>query len=187
MDFKELLKNRRSVRNYENKKVPLELLHTIIQEACFAPSAMNQQPWNFIIIQNPELMKRISEENKKFLLHDIRSNPESRFKRYETSLKNPNFNVFYNASSLILICSKPSFSSHEDCSLAAAYLMLSAADKHLGSCWIGFGAKIVDPKIRTEIGLTDDLEIVAPIIIGYPATIPECPKRPAPLILKEII
>jgi len=186
MDFQELLKNRRSVRNFENKKVPLQLLYTIIQEACFAPSAMNQQPWRFIIIQNTDLMKRISDENKKNMLLEIQTHPDSPLKHYESSLKANHFNVFYNASSLIIICGKRHFSLREDCSLAAAYLMFSASEKHLATCWIGFGANIFDPKLRAEIGLTDDLEIVAPIAIGYATSIPECPKRSAPFILKEI-
>ncbi|MBF8263716.1 MAG: nitroreductase [Parachlamydiales bacterium] len=187
MDFLELLKNRRSVRSFENRKVPLQLLHAIIHEACFAPSAMNQQPWRFIIIQNTDLMKRISDENKKNMLLEIQNNPASLLKPYETIFKTNHFNIFYNASSLILICGKRHFSLHEDCSLAAAYLMFSATEKHLATCWIGFGVTIIDPELRAEIGLTDDLEIVAPIAIGYPTSIPECPKRSAPVILKELI
>ena len=73
-----------------------------------------------------------------------------------------------------------------DCALAASYLMLSAAARGLGSCWVDLGARIYDRKLREEIGLTDDLAIVAPIIIGYPKAIPAYPTRKEPVILKMI-
>jgi nitroreductase len=187
MDYKDLLKNRRSVRSYEDRKVPLEVLHEIIQETSLAPSARNLQPWRFIIIQDSHLMKRISEESKKNWLKEMENHPGEFPKAYESNFKNPDFNVFYDATSLVMICGmKSSYYFPEDCSLAAAYFMFAATEKKLGTCWVAFGSKIEDPKLRLEIGLTDDLEIVSPLIIGYPKSIPNYPKR-TPIILKEIV
>jgi hypothetical protein len=56
----------------------------------------------------------------------------------------------------------------------------------VSTCWIDLGSHIYDPKLLEEIGLTDDLAIVAPIIIGYPKAIPPIPPRNEPVILKTI-
>jgi nitroreductase len=71
-----------------------------------------------------------------------------------------------------------------DCSLAACYFMFSASARDLGTCWIGFGTNIQDPKLLKLIGLPEDHAIVAPLIIGYPKSIPNIPERIDPQILK---
>ena len=63
MNYKELLEKRRSVRDYSEKKVPLNVIHEIIQDACLAPSACDMEPWRFIIIQDSEVLKKISDES----------------------------------------------------------------------------------------------------------------------------
>lgn len=73
-----------------------------------------------------------------------------------------------------------------DCALAAAYFMLSAAEKGLGSCWVGLGSNIKDPELLSSLGMTEEYQIVAPIIIGYPKNIPEIPERAVPQILEVI-
>ena len=186
-DFFELLKTRRSVRNYQDKGVSLDLLMEIIQDACLAPSSGNRQTWRFIVINDRDTIERLSEESRTNLVADLDKNPTSYVKRYEAALRNPEFNVFYNAPSLVIICGdKHSHSLEVDCALAASYFMLSAAARGLGTCWVDLGSRIYDPKLLEEIGLTDDLAIVAPIIIGYPKVIPAIPHRNEPTILKAI-
>ncbi|MDV0444606.1 NADPH-flavin oxidoreductase [Methanimicrococcus sp. At1] len=59
MDTMEALLTRRSVRKYQNKPVPRELIEEAVKAAMFAPSARNQQPWEFIIVDKTELMNEI--------------------------------------------------------------------------------------------------------------------------------
>ena len=73
-----------------------------------------------------------------------------------------------------------------DCALFAAYFMLAAADRGLGTCWVNLGSHIRDPEMKKEIGLPDGQVIVAPIIVGWPAAIPQAPERKPPHILKVI-
>ncbi len=187
MNFSELLRNRRSVRDYQDREVPLDLVRDIIQDTCLAPSASNGQPWRFIIITDRALMKRISDESKAGLLADLEGNPELPVGRYREILKNKEFNVFYNAPCLVFIAGPSDHRSlYVDCALAAGYLMFAAAERGLGTCWIGLGAHIRSAELRREIGLTDDLRIVAPVIIGYPVRIPDPRRRDAPVILKTI-
>jgi len=187
VDFFELLKTRHAVRNYKDKDVSLDLLMEIIRDACLAPSGGNRQTWRFIAINNRDTIGRLSEESRTNLVADLDNNPTSTAKRYEAALRNPKFNVFYNAPSLVIICGdKRSQSLKVDCALAASYLMFSAAARGLGTCWVDLGSRIYDPKLLEEIGLSDDLAIVAPIIIGYPEAIPAIPPRNEPVILKTI-
>ena len=97
MDYSELLKKRRAVRDYEDKEVPLDILMQIINESCLAPSSSNRQPWHFIIINNKDVIKRLSDESKRNLLLDLERNPASPSSNYEAILRDKHFNVFYNA------------------------------------------------------------------------------------------
>ena len=187
MDFYDLLAKRRSVRNYEAKEVPVETIKEMIRETCLAPSSGNGQPWQFIIINNKGWIKKLSDESKKNLLASIKKNPGSPMKKYESALSNKDFNVFYNAPCLVYIgCSKDVRSADVDCALAACYFMLSAAARNLGTCWVALGSFIQHPGIRREIGMPEDYQIIAPIIVGYPGNVPEKPMRNEPQILKII-
>lgn len=186
-DFSRLLLDRRSIRNYQDKPVPTDLVRELIGTACLAPSSGNGQPWKFIIINDRSLIKRLSDESKKNLVADIRANPGHPSLRYEAALTNEDFNVFYNAPCLVIVTGPPViYSTRVDCALFAAYFMLAAADRNLGTCWINLGSHIRDPKLKEEIGLPADQIIVAPIIVGWPAAIPPAPERKPPQILKVI-
>lgn len=187
IEFETLLKTRRSIRSYEDKEVSLETIEKMIKKSCLAPSAGNGQPWRFIIINNKDMIKTLSDESKRNLVADMEKNPSADNKKYEAALRNPNFNVFYNAPVLVYLIGKKSVESLEiDCALSACYFMFSALEMGLGTCWIGFGCHIKDSELRHLIGLPDDCRIVAPIIVGYPKTIPEPAKRIPPQILKIV-
>ncbi len=185
MDFLDLLVKRRAIRDFGERGVPLEVIRGVIQDACLAPSSGNGQPWKYIIVNQREWIRRLSDESKKNLLSTIGGNPESPLKKYEAVLGSSEFNVFYNAPCLVYIaCPKDVRSGYVDCALAACYLMFSAAANDLGTCWVDLGSDIRDFEIRKAIGLPDDCRIVAPIIMGYPRDIPPAPIRNAPQILK---
>jgi len=187
MDFQTLLRKRRSIREFEKKAVSLDTVREIIKEACLAPSAMNGQPWDFVIITRGEVMKRLSDESKKNLLSDLARNPDSPLKRYETILRDNDFNVFYDAPCLVYIVGRGEIRSLDvDCALFACYFMMSAAARGLGTCWIGLGAHIRNADVRREIGIPEEYRIVAPIVIGYPKSIPQPSERNDPRILKII-
>ena len=73
-----------------------------------------------------------------------------------------------------------------DCALAAAYLMLAAASRGLGTCWVNLGRQIQDPDMIRALGIPDHHTIVAPITVGYPETIPPVPQRREPEIIQTI-
>jgi len=187
MDFQELLKKRRSIRDFRTEEVPLPIVREILQDTCLAPTAGNGQPCRFIIIRDRGVMKRLSDDSKKSLLADISGHPDSPLKKYEAALKDERFNVFYNAPCLVLITGPMGIHSLEvDCALTAAYFMFSAVSRGLGTCWIALGAHIRDPKILKEIGMPKNCRIVAPIVLGYPADVPGASERHAPDIAKIV-
>lgn len=187
MTLSELLVKRRSIRNFKNKSVPIELIEEIINDSILAPSAGNGQPWEFIIITNQEMIDRVSIESKKNLLERIASNPDDYAKRYEKMLQKKAFHIFYHAPAVIFILGQTGLKNlYVDCALAASYLMISATSRGLGTCWVNFGTEIQDPGMRRELGMRDIHEIVAPIALGYPVKIPGIPHRKEPQILRII-
>jgi nitroreductase len=186
-DFSELLNKRRSIRDYEDRSVSLDLVKEIIGESCFAPSSGSGQPWRFIIVNNKEWIKKLSDESKKNLLFFIEKNPDAPIKQYESALRNKDFNVFYNAPCLVYIGGSENVRSLQvDCALAACYFMFSAAARGLGTCWIGLGTNIQDPGVRKHIGMSADYRIVAPVVVGYPRIIPGRPENREAKILKVV-
>ena len=93
VDFFELLKTRRSIRWFKDEEVETGLIREVISDSCLAPSASNEQPWKFIIINNKEMIKRLSDESKHTLLTGIKNAPDSPASKYEETLKNDAFNV----------------------------------------------------------------------------------------------
>ena len=187
MTFTELLKNRRSIRDFQDKEVPLKIVEEILQESTLAPSASNGQPCRFSIVNCKNTIKALSDESKANLLDDFAQNKASSNPAYVDVLKDKNFNVYYNAPCVIFISgSRSVYSLEVDCALAASYIMFSAASRGLGTCWIALGAQIRDPKAKALLGIPDGCRVVAPIIIGYPENIPVASERHAPQILRVI-
>lgn len=187
MTLAELLVKRRSIRHFQDKPVPLEIIKSILADSILAPNAGNEQPWKFIIVSNREMIDRISGVCKRSMLDRIASNPHDHALKYEKMLQKEHFHIFYHAPVIIYVIGESQLRNlFVDCALAASYLMMSATSKGLGTCWVNFGTEIQDPALRDELGILDEHKVVAPIALGYPDKIPGIPKRKEPQILKTI-
>jgi nitroreductase len=185
--FSELLEKRRSIRKFSDKPVDVETIKEIIKESTLAPSSGNGQPWKFIIVNDKQVIKRMSDESKKNILAEIAENPAHRSLKYKGALEKDGFNVFYDAPCLVIILGLAAEkSAYVDCSLLASYFMMSAVNCGMGTCWINLGANIKDPGLIAELGIPEDCNIVAPMIIGHTENIPKAPARVEPEILKII-
>ena len=178
MYFDELLIKRRSVRDFKDQSVPVEMIKALINDSIKAPNSGNNQSWKFIIVNNQEFIKQMSDAGKAAILSDIENHPDSPMKRYEAPLRNEKFNVFYNAPCLVCVVGKKDdLNIAMDCALAGSYLMLSATAKGLATCWIGLGAEIREFKLLNEMGMPEGFRIYAPFVVGYPNAIPDMPER----------
>ena len=166
-----VIKNRRATRSFLSKPVSDEIINELIDYANQAPSAMNLQPWSFVVIQNSDLLKEISLEVKKKLL----SNPFFSKDKGEYGvnfLTDPKFDIFHGASSLVIFCAKENvqkeFNTESDCFLAAQNFMLAATGLGLSTCPIGLATDLLgEPLMRGRLGIPSDSKPVLPIIVGY--------------------
>lgn len=183
MKLKEIITGRRSVRSYENVPLPEEMIKDLIVLGTHAPTGSNMQPWAFVVVEDREFMKEWSDRTKEVLLGRMDSTPA--LQQYRGVMENRDFNIFYNAPCLLLIYGNTASHNHIfDCSMAAQNIMLSAYEKGLGSCWIGFASALGNsPEIKEKLGVPGEYSLVAPMVLGYPrGTWPPVTRR-EPLIL----
>jgi nitroreductase len=168
MEVMDAIYKRRAVRAYAVKKVDKATVTALIKAAIQAPSALNAQPWAFAVIQDEALLKRCSDRAKAHLLGSL--GPGSPLSLHRDMLENPDFNIFYDAATLVIICAKPAaLNAAEDCCLAAQNLMLSAYAMGLGTCPIGFARPWLNlPEVKRELGISADHMPVFPVIVGFP-------------------
>ena len=117
MDAIDGILTRRSIRKYTNKSIPDEVIKELLEAGVSAPSAGNQQPWQFIIIDNREVLD-------------------------EASQVLPNGKLLKDANKAILVCGDLNLETHKgywpiDCSAATQNILLAAHAKGLGACWLG--------------------------------------------------
>ncbi len=157
MEVLEAIFNRRSIRQYSSEEIPEDTLLTIIKAGMYAPSAVNKQPWHFIVFRNRETMKKITAFH-------------------------PNASMLGSANAAILICWDENL-QHDigygpvDCSAATQNMLLAAHSLGLGSVWIGIYPRIQRMEsIHSLFELPDHIKPLAIISLGYPAE-----KKPMPL------
>jgi nitroreductase len=183
MELVDALYKRRSVRAYTFQKVDKATIETLLAAAVQAPSAMNTQPWVFGIVQDRDLLQQWSDRAKKFELD--RMTPESPLYEHRSAFEDPNYNIFYDASTLIILYARPVTAwAAEDCCLAGQNLMLAACHLGLGTCVIGLArAWLNQPEVKRELGVPEEYEAVFPVILGYPRE----PAKPVPRNAPEVL
>lgn len=167
----EAIKKRRSVRSYNARPIPRDLLNAVIEAGNEAPSAMNSQPWRFVVVEDNEVkMKLLSAalpQAKKFT-ETVKDFDPVRYevikKRY-SELPDP---IYYSAPAIVFVIGNGRYAVHS-CPLACENMMLAAHSLGLGSCWVGFGAMVLEePEVRSLLELKEDESIFGPILLGYP-------------------
>lgn len=186
MNVIDVIYNRRAVRDYLPAKIDKKLIHVLLDAAIQAPTAMHEEPWAFAIIENKELLNRLSESIKKQVLAEANNSDLNQAKHIIDMIKPADFNVFYNARTLITIYSKlqGNFVA-ADCWLAAENLMLTAHANGLGTCVIGFAVSALNSQEwKDELGIPAEMTALVPIIIGYPASkTPRSPRKPPEILV----
>lgn len=186
--FFEVILGRRSVRNYQAKRVGKISISSLLEAAVRAPTAMHQEPWAFVIINDKKTLKSLSDLAKPLIIAKAKLNPTELNQNMKELFDNPDFNIFYDAGTLIIICGKtdsPFYSA--DCWLAAENMMLAACAMGLGSCVVENALPALNLNdVKAQLKISDKYTAVAPIIIGYPNQENTATTRNAPVILTQI-
>jgi nitroreductase len=148
MDKLRHILDRRSIRRFTEQKIDRETIKQLLTAAMYAPSAVNKQPWHFVVIDQRQMLEKIME------IH-------------------PHAGMLQTASHGIVICGDE-FLQHDDgywvvdCGAATQNLLLAAQTLGLGACWVG-----LHPREGRKASFTELLELpshvkpFALVALGY--------------------
>jgi nitroreductase len=155
MDAIDLILRRRSVREYTKEPVEEEVIQLLLRAAMAAPTAINQKPWEFVVVTDPDILRRLRE-------HLV-------FGRYD-------------APCAIAVCGNRRFAHpsngwdywEQDCSAATENLLLAATGLGLGTVWIGVHPlpSVIRP-VSAILNLPEDVIPLSLVYVGHAATMPE--------------
>lgn len=183
---------RRSVRTYSPQKLDDATVRALLDAAVQAPTAVHLEPWAFAVVQDPATLKALSDRAKSTWSQDAahyrelnRSAGSPAAQAFAERLADPDFNIFYDATTLIVICARPLGPFVvADCWLAAENLMLAATAMGLGSCCVGSAVPVLSSsETRSALEIPDDVQVVAPIVVGVPRGSVSDASRKAPDLL----
>ena len=184
MDIFELIKTRRSIRDYEPKPVIKETITKILNAGIWAPSSLNRQPWRFVVADEPETIKELAAEGRKVLMDYLKTNEarerwgEDTLERFLKRAEDPDYSIFYNAPVVIFVINNGEAYNQFDFGLATQNMMLAAHGMGLGTCPIGLAIPMNRSEmIRKRLEMKDGEEIVVGLLLGYPNQRPEPKER----------
>ena len=150
-DFMDVIFRRRSIRKFTDAPVSEDVITDLLKAGMAGPSAMNAQPWEFVAITEPEILKR-----------------------FRTSL----MFAKYNYIAVICVCGSRHVQKNkagdrfwvQDCSAATENILLAATALGLGSVWIGvYPITLYVRQVRGILNLPEDVTPLGLIALGYPA------------------
>ena len=97
---------RRSVRAYTPQRLDQATIHTLLAAAVRAPTAIHEEPWAFVILQDADMLKRVSDHAKGFFVEEMHRAHLDRGGHTLAKFEQPDFNIFYDAGTLIVICGR---------------------------------------------------------------------------------
>lgn len=183
MKVLEAIAQRRAVREFlPGDSISCEVLTELIDIACQAPSHMNAQPWSFVVVDDPARVAGLSKQATDAARESLSAGP-ARHALHDEIL-NPDYDIFYRAPALIVVCAtQPGSLADMDCAMAAYNIMLAAHSMGLGSCWVSLAQPwLASVAGRRQLHLADDERPLAPIVLGAPAGAPLSPGRFQPKV-----
>ena len=158
MDAMECLKTRRSIRVYEDKPVPREVIEDIVDAGRLAATANNLQPWQFVVVTAQDMRSKIADIT--------------------------DYGKFIAQAPVCIVVFCEDCKYYLEDGSAATQNILNAARAHgLGSCWVAGDKKAYCPTIRDLLGLPEGYRLVSLVAVGYPAE----ERRPAKKPLQSMI
>lgn len=133
----ELLRTRRSIRNYQDRPVEADKIDTILKAALMAPSSRSRNPWEFIVVTDKDKLMKLSQ------------------------CREASSSFLAKAPVAIVIAADPNQCDVwiEDCSITAIIMQLTAHSIGIGSCWIQVRERFTKEQVQVEDYIKDELEI----------------------------
>lgn len=143
MEALEVLKIRRSVREYKDKPIPKEALEKIVDAARFAPTARNEQPWEFIVVTEKETLKKMGgiTDHGKFIVEA--------------------------AACILVFCNDTKYYLEDGCA-ATENILLAATALGIASCWVAGDKKSYCRQLHELFYVPLSFKLVSIISLGYP-------------------
>lgn len=150
MDILEVIKTRRSIREYTLDSISEQAIDKILEAGRWAPSANNSQPWKFVVLRDPDGRKKLA---------DILT-----------------WGTFLSQAALgiaVTINPKASECPVEDGAAATQNMLLEAHSLGLGACWIGTYGSEDEASAKKALNIPEGERLLSVIAIGHPAETPQ--------------
>lgn len=152
MDVYEAIKERRSIRVFEERDIEEEKISKILDAGRLAPSANNKQDWKFVVVRDKDKRKRLIKAAK----------------GQEFVGEAPAVLVMCaTQSDKVMSCGQPAYTI--DLSIALSFMVLEATELGIGGCWIG---AFLEDEVKKVCDIPDNVRVVAIFPLGYPAENP---------------
>ena len=168
----ETIKNileRRSIRAYEPKQVREEDIELILKCGIYAATGIGKQPWHFTVLQNRELMDRITAANRGLML----KSPTEAVKKWASQ---PAFDSWHGALIAIIVSSDGSQYATMDCANATQNMAVAAKSLGLGSCYMAAPCvafrQSEHKDLLEALGIPEGYTPIVALAVGYVAEDP---------------
>ena len=171
----EAIYKRRSVRAYDPKPIPGDVLNMIIEAGNQAPfvSEKRFQPWRFVVVEDREFKQKLVQTTFPIWERFMEGMKETSPDLYEMgvmiyeAMDEPKDPVYYSAPVIVFVIGPTRNATC--CALACENIMLAATSLGIGSCYVGFGAMVTgNDDVVQALELGEDERIYGPILLGYP-------------------
>jgi nitroreductase len=164
----EAIMKRRSVRLYEAKPIPKEILQILIDAGNMAPTGGNAQKWRFVVVEDGSFKHKLMSlgipQYRKWMEKAPKSLADMR-REIDAVVSDP---VYYDAPAFIFVIGSGMTSDH-DTPMVCENIMLAARSLDIGSCWVYFGQLAIDDQeVRNALEMQEGEKVYGPILLGYP-------------------
>ena len=171
----QFLRRRRSIRNYKDQPVERAKLAKLLEIACCAPSAKNNQPWHWTVVEDPAQTRRLAGMVIDWMRIVIQQHPQQAqlrgFPRLVSAWEAGEERICRGAPHIIVVHGDKNYGfGAEDSALALSYLELYAPAIGLGSCWGGYFYSAVNayPPLFEALGLPAGHRAFGAVMVGQP-------------------
>ncbi len=153
MELMDLILKRRSVRKYADRDVPEETLDRILQAGLLAPTSRNLKPWEFYLVKDREMLKKLS------------------------AAKSAGAGMLAGCGAAVAVFGDGEKADTwvEDCSIAMSFMMLMAEEQGVGSCWVQLHFRTdetgtsAEENVKKLLSVPEQYRIAGLLALGFPA------------------